>query len=302
MSMIETFEIPVAHIDDPESVSDLLQALKAIHGRDYDFSVGRWHGDTSLDAPPGRTAFRFVIETENADIALAPGDRVRGPSPMGPYRDHDGPVAEVAARHCEAVWPGDALVSNAAMGRVELSGSGVYFEVVTETTAYSAPKVALLRNLEDRPGGCAAYPGAFRREAIPPERQPEGEADRVGRNRVNEHTLDMRPDRSPFPKKHHHGPIPVSGATLVNHSETAIILPRSAYNLPEVNQDPEGSAIIYRNPKRGSGDHFTIPVRPGSIVVTPATRDVLYGHCFANAFAMLIAVPCFGGPSGLIED
>ena len=61
-------------------------------------------------------------------------------------------------------------------------------------------------------------------------------------------------------------------------------------------------SIIYRNPENGSSDSFTVPVRPGSIVVTPATRQGVYGHCFADAFAMLLAVPCFGGSSNLIED
>ena len=300
MSQVETFEIPVAHIEDPEGLADLIQAMKGIHGADYDFAVGRWNGDTVLNAPEGRTAYRFVVEAENAEISLQPGDPVRGPSPRGPY-EPNGAHARVAALHTEAVWPGDTIVSGKTLGTAQVTGGGVYFEVIAETTAYPAPKLALLRNLENRPGGCAAYPGAFRREAIPPERPADGAPDRVGVNQVNEHTLDMRPDRSPFPKKHHHGPIPGRSGTPVNHSETAIMLPRSVYNLPEVDNTPEGYAVIYRNPENGAADSFTIPVRPGSIVVTPATREAVYGHCFANAFAMLIAIPCFGGPSGLID-
>lgn len=302
MSLTQTFEIPVAHIDDPESVTDLIRALKSIHGASYDFAVGRWDGDTSLGPPASRTSYRFVVEAENACISLQPGDRIRGPSPQGPYRRLEAHVAEADTFHTEAVWPGDVIVSNEALGPAGLTGAGAYFEVVTETTAYPVPKLALLRNLDNRPGGCAAYPGAFRRETIPPERPSQDDPDRVGTNRVNEHTLDMRPDRSPFPKKHYHGPVPGPKGTLFNHSETAIVLPRSAYNLPEVDNTPEGHAIIYRNPENGSSDSFTVPVRPGSIVVTPATRQGVYGHCFADAFAMLLAVPCFGGSSNLIED
>lgn len=301
MPQIQTFEIPVAHIEDGEDLADLICAMQTIHGPDYGFAVGRWDGDTVLSAPAGRTAYRFVVETRDAGISLQPGDPVRGPSSRGPYQT-DGAHARVTACHTEAVWPGDVITSNKTLGTAEVTGTGVYFEVLAETTAYPAPKLALLRNLESRPGGCAAYPDAFRREALPPARPTDADPDRVGENRVNEHTLDMRPDRSPFPKKHHHGPIPGRSGTLVNHSETAIILPRSVYGLPEVDNNPEGHAMIYRNPTKGSTDSFTVPVRPGSIVVTPATREVVYGHCFANAFAMLIAIPCFGGPSELIDE
>lgn len=300
MSLIHAFEIPVAHIDDSEAVAGLIRALKAIHGSGYDFSVGRWDGDTRLGAPVGRTAYRFVVEAGNAGMVLQPGDRVRGASPRGPYREVAAMVSEVFACHGEAVWPGDVVVSNDRLGAAELTGSGIYFEVVTETTAYPAPKLALLRNLDSRPGGCAAYEGAFRREALPPNRPEDGDADRVGVNRVNEHTLDMRPDRRPLPKKHHHAPVPGAGGALFNHSETAIALPRAAYGLPEVADALEGQAVIYRNPQQGAGDAFTIPLRPGSIAVTPATRERIYGHCFQNAFAMLVAIPCFGGPSRVI--
>jgi hypothetical protein len=300
MPLLQTFEIPVAHVDDGGDVADLIRAMQAIHGPDYGFSVGRWDGDTVLGTPEGRTVYRFVVEAGEASISLQPGDPVRGPSSRGPYQN-GGAHAQVTSSHSEALWPGDVIASNKTLGAAEVTGTGVYFEVLTETTAYASPKLSLLRNLESRPGGCAAYPGAFRRETLPPARPADDAPDRVGVNRVNEHTLDMRPDRSPFPKKHYHGPVPGRSGTSVNHSETAIMLPRSVYGLPEVDNTPEGHALIYRNPKEGAADSFTVPVRPGTIVVTPATHEVVYGHCFANAFAMLIAIPGFGGPSGLMD-
>ena len=137
---------------------------------------------------------------------------------------------------------------------------------------------------------------------LPPERPAESDADRIGVNRVNEHTLDMRPDRESTPKKHHHGPVQGPGNALFNHTETAVILPRSVYNLPEVDNAVEGHAVIYRNPTEGPSDNFTVPVRPGSIVVTPATRETIWGHCFENDFAMLVAIPGFVAPGGMIED
>ena len=300
--MASPFEIPVAHIDDPESVAALLQALRAVHGPAYDFSVACWDGRVVLDAPDGRCAYRFVIEAEGAQIALEPGDRVRGPSSNGPYRTVNAPLAETTAPHAEAVWPGDAIGSGASLGAAELTGRGVYLEIVTEITAYPAPKLALLRNLPDIPGGCAAYPGAFRRETLPPERPAEHAPDRVGVNRVNEHTLDMRPDRTPPPTVHHHGAVAGPDGVPHNHTETAVILPRAAYGRPLVNNSEDGHAVIYRNPHRGTSDSFRVPVRPGCIVTTPATPDVVYGHCFENAFAMLVAVPGFVAPYERMEE
>jgi hypothetical protein len=181
-----------------------------------------------------------------------------------------------------------------------------------------------LRHLDDRPGGCAAYPGAFRREALPPVRpsllpkhgqEGEVDADRRGPNRVNEHTLDMRIDRDPRPRPHHHGLVTTgagntNAVSSVNHSETALVLPRNCYALPpfglgeslsqgsdsEAGHSETGHVIIYRQPATDPTDTITVPVRPGSIVVTPATGDGVVGHCFENAFAMLVAIPGFVSP------
>ncbi len=300
---VQTLDAPVAHVDDAESVSEVIEALRAIHGPEYDFAVGRWEGETRFRAREGRVACRFIVEAEGARILLRQGDLVRGPAPGGPYRPLDGACAEVTGAHAEAVWPGDALSADGRTGDgVVLHGRGVYFEVVAEETAYRAPRLAMLRHLPDRPGGCAAYPGALRRETLPPER-PEKEAeDRRGVNRVNEHTLDMRFDRTPPPTRHYHGPVACGGGRFVNHSETAVVLRRSAYGLPEVNGLEEGHAVIYRRPAEDPSDTLVVPVRPGSIVVSPATAEGVVGHCFENAFAMLVAIPGFVAPSTFIKE
>jgi hypothetical protein len=82
----------------------------------------------------------------------------------------------------------------------------------------------------------------------------------------------------------------------VNHSETAIVLPRSVYGLPEP-EDKSGDRIrLYLRPAADPAEFVEVPVWPGSVVVTPATPDGVAGHCFVNAFAMLIAVPGFVSP------
>lgn len=293
--------VPVAHIDDPSALSTLLTALRTIHGPTYEFAVGRWSGEVTLVAPPGATLYRFLIETENAQIHLQRGDHVRGPSTTDSYRLLDQTWAEVTADHMEALWPGD-VVTAAGDRPVRLSGSGLYFEVTVETTSYCTPRAAFLRNLSDYPGGCAAYPGAFRREAMPPARPDPQAIDQRGENRINEHTLDMRMDRNPPPIRHYHGPIPVGDGEFVNHSETAIVLPRAVYQLPEADQPDEGHVLIYRQPTNDPTDTVRIPVRPGSIVVTPATTENTMGHCFENCFAMLVAIPGFVAPYHMIEE
>ena len=305
--MIQTIDIPVGHIDDVESMVGVLDALRTLHGASYDFAVGRWEGETNFEPKPGRVAYRFIIEAEGGAVALKLGDLIRGPDPHGPYRALKGAAltgawAEATAAHFEGLWPGDMLtVDDRHGGPLALRGRGVYFEVTTEQTAYRAPRLAMLRHLTDYPGGCAAYPGAFRREALPPERPAPEAADQRGLNRVNEHTLDMRYDRTPPPIRHYHGPIPNGQGQMANHSETAIILPRVIYNLPEVAEPDQGHIVIYRRPAEDLRDKVTIPVRPGSIVVTPATSDGVAGHCFENAFAMLVAIPGFVAPYNFIE-
>jgi hypothetical protein len=300
--MLQVIDIPVAHVDDSEAVEGLLEALQRLHGSDYAFAVGRWTGRTRIPALTTRVIHRFIVAAEDASILLSPGDLVRGPSPTGPYRPFDDRLAVVTAPHQAALWPGDVVcITPDIEADVELTGQGTYFEVITEQTAYRPPKLALLRHLTDRPGGCAAYPGAFRREALPPLKPEPGAADQRGPNRVNEHTLDMRVDRKPTPIKHFHGPVAIDGGCSVNHSETAIVLPRSVYGLPEVEQPDQGRIRIYRRPQEDVSDQMVIPVRPGSIVVTPATTAQAAGHCFENAFAMLVAIPGFVSPYNFIE-
>lgn len=291
--------VPVAHIDDPDAINRLLNALRALHGAPYEFAVGRWAGEVRLVAPLGRTVYRFFLETTDAAVQLRQGDLVRGPSATGPYRLIDEILAEVSEDGQAALWPGDVVTATTTP--VTLTGSGVYFDVITEATDYPAPRAAFLRNLRDQPGGCAAYPGAFRREALPPQRPAAEDADRRGVNRVNEHTLDMRIDRRPPPIRHYHGPIALGNDLVVNHSEIALVLPRSVYGLPEVDQMDEGHVLIYRQPASDPTDTVIIPVRPGSLVVTPATPESTMGHCFENCFAMLVAIPGFVAPYYMIE-
>lgn len=293
--------VPVAHIDDPSALSRVLLALRELHGPTYEFAVGEWGGEVRLIAPPGAVLYRFLITTAGAMIHLQAGDYVRGPSLEIPSQPIDGTLAEVTIDCSEALWPGD-VVTAGDQTPVLLSGSGRYFEVTVEATPYCAPRAAFLRNLPDQPGGCAAYPGAFRREAIPPQRPAKDDLDQRGVNRINEHTLDMRIDRKPTPIRHYHGPIAVGEGELVNHSEIALVLPRAIYGLPEVTQRDEGDLLIYRQPATEPTDIITIPVRPGSIVVTPATVETVLGHCFENCFAMLIAIPGFVAPYHMIAE
>lgn len=299
---IQTLDIPMAHIGDRESVAAVIEALRALHGPTYEFAVGEWSGETQLEPQPGRTGYRFIIETEAAGAMLQEGDLVRGPTPGGPYRRLDGALAKLAQAYTEALWPGDVVAVDERMpGSITLQGRAIYFEITTEQTGYLPPRLALLRHLEDRPGGCAAYPNAFRREALPPVRPAPEAQDRRGVNRVNEHTLDMRFDRSPPPTPHYHGRVPVGPGQSVNHSETAIVLRRSTYHLPEISGGSDnGRIVIYRRPAEDPTDKAIIPVRPGSIVVTPAAEQVM-GHYFENAFAMLVAIPGFVSPSQIIE-
>lgn len=287
--------IPVAHIDDPGPLATLLDALRALHGPTYQFAMGRWAGDVQMIAPPRAVLYRFLIEAHDAMVSLKAGDSVRGPDPADAYQLVEGQLAKVTTDHWAALWAGDVVTAGDQQS-VRLHGAGVYFEVTVEATGYDAPRAAFLRNLVDHPGGCAAYPGAFRREAMPPQRPAPDDVDQRGVNRINEHTLDMRIDRRPPPIRHYHGPIAVGEGQVVNHSEIAIVLPRALYGLPEVDQVDQGHVIIYRQPASDPTDTIKMGVRPGSIVVTPATAEGTAGHCFENCFAMLIAIPGFVAP------
>ncbi|MBX3051418.1 MAG: hypothetical protein KF753_08100 [Caldilineaceae bacterium] len=269
--------IPVGHIDDAHSMERVIVALRELHGPSYDFALRRWHGMIAFGSSPGRTRYFFVVKADQTCQVW--GNLAGLPSPL---------------------WPGDVFCVNAGDEPIRVEGDGVAFEVTTEATDYPAPRIVHLRDLTDKPGGCAAYSGAFRREALPPARPAPGSADQRGINRVNEHTLDMRFDRDPPPIRHCHGPVEIGGGKQINHSETAILLPRSAYGLPQVDGTDEGHIVIYPRPLEAPGEQITIPVRPGSVIVTPAGSEQVMGHAFENAFAMLIAIPGFVAPYHLL--
>ena len=268
-----THSIPTGHIDDAESMRGVIAALRELHGPQYDFAVRSWHGMITFGSSPGRTRHFFVVKA-----------------------DQSCQVWENLAGLGEALWPGDVFCVNAGDEPIRVEGDGVAFEVTTEATGYPAPRLVHLRDLTDKPGGCAAYPGAFRREALPPVRPAADAADRRGVNRINEHTLDMRSDRDPSPIRHCHGPVAIGPEETVNHSETAILLPRSLYGLPAVEQTDAGHVVIYTRPLEEPSETVTLPVRPGSVIVTPASNSAVMGHAFENAFAMLIAIPGFVAP------
>jgi hypothetical protein len=294
--LVEVSDPPIGHVDDPSSVAPLLEMLHGLHPG-YQFAVGSWDDTVSVDPVPGRVVHRFVVSARGAGIELQRGDRVRGAPAEGPYARGDDGLAEVTAAHREALWPGDVVcVSGDHRSAAVLHGSGTYFDVVSETTGYVAARLAMLRNLPDKPGGCAAYPGAFRREALPPRRPDASSVDQRGENRVNEHTLDMRFDREPPSIRHYHGPVRVGEDRVVNHSETAIVLSRSVYGLPEPDAPDQGRVVIYRRPAEDTTDQVVVTVRPGTMILTPASTEHVMGHAFENCFAMLIAIPGFVAP------
>lgn len=300
--------IPVGHVDDAASMDALFAELRALHGPDYDFALFGWDGATTLRGQSGKITHAFVVRANDATLALRPGDVVRGPSADGPYRAVGDQTAQVEAEHTETLWPGDVVTVGAAdadpahVDTVTLDGRGLAFAVTVPPSGYRAPRLALLRDLGDFPGGCAAYPGAFRREALPPDRSRSTREDARGVNRVNEHTLDMRMDREPPPIRHFHGPLTAGAAGTVNHSETAIVLPRTAYGLPEIAGKEQGHLLIYPDPVHAPKRCVWVPARPGTFVVTPATAQVSMGHCFENVFAMLVAIPGFVAPYHMIEE
>jgi hypothetical protein len=291
---LERATCPIGHIDDAASLARVLDALRELHGPAYRFDVTRWQGDAQLSGLSDRVRTCLVVEADDATVAGAAGERIRGLPPSGPYTTGEAGMGIATGAWQEPLWPGDVLCLEPGAS-LALGGSGVLFEVETPLSGYPAPRVAFLRYLTDKPGGCAAYPGAFRREALPPVRAAADAADQRGVNRLNEHTLDMRHDRQPPPSRHHHGPVPTGEGQMVNHSETAIILPRARYGLPEIAGEDHGRILLYPRPNDPT-DVQEIRVRPGSIVVTPATATGAAGHCFINAFAMLVAIPGFVSP------
>jgi hypothetical protein len=302
--------VPVAHVDDSRAVEAVCATLRDLHGRGFDFAVRRWDGETALGGPEGRVVYRFVVRAERARVSLPRGALVRGVPPEGAFRPIGGDVAAVEApERSAAIWPGDVLTAGGGQDApLVVSGRGLYFEVLADASGYPAPALVLLRHLPDHPRGCAAHAGAFRREALPPARadSPATPAlidDRRGVNRVNEHTLDMRYDRPPGPTTHYHGPVPCGEGGSVSHSETAIVLPRGIYGLPEVGGTggEADHAVLYRRPAEDPQDQVVMPVRPGSIVVTPGAAGWTMGHRFENAFAMLVAIPGFVAPTTYLD-
>ncbi len=290
-------DLPVAHVDDSADLERITALLACIHGPEYRFAVRRFRGSLQIYPTPDRLTACLVLQARRTGVTLYPGDLVRGPEAGMRCRPVAGGVHAVTERCYAEVWPGDTLcVDGRSRSMAGLSGQGAFLEISVPLTEYQAPRLVLLRNLTDRPGGCAAYPGAFRREALPPVQPATGAVDERGINRLNMHALDMRTDREPPPSRHHHGPVPVSGETAVPHTETALVLPRDRYRLPDHAQGPDEHVVLYRDPLHDVSDQIQVPVRPGSIVVTPGTADWTMGHSFENAFAMLVAIPGFVSP------
>lgn len=299
MAAVEGVTCPVAHSDDAAGIDALLAALRDLHGPDYGFALGRWHGPERWTGQADRAVYRFVMAAEGAGVNGEAGARLRGLPDEGAWTPQPDGLVETTGPWQAELWPGD-VVALEPETVLAVQGRGVYFEVTTELGGYVAPQAAFLRRLLDKPGGCAAYDGAFRREALPPQRAATGAADQRGVNRVNEHTLDMRHDRVPTPIRHHHAPVPVGEGRSVPHSEIALVLPRQVYGLPEVEDGTDGWALLYPCPESDPAQTVEVKLRPGSIVVTPATEAGVAGHYFANAFAMLVAIPGFVSPAQLI--
>lgn len=289
--------VPTAHVDDEQSTSELASTLTEIHGEPYEFAIDRWEPGTVLEPPETRVAYHVVIEADDSSVTVTPGDRVRGRPPEGPYEQVEGSVVKATRAHEEAVWPGDVVTLRPDDEPLELTGTGTYLAVRTEQTAYPAPQFAFVRYLPDEGGGCAEYDDAFRREVLPPV-MSDADDDARGVNRINQHTIDMRHDREPTPVQHCHAPVTTGDGGRVPHTETAIILDRSTYDRPPVEESGQ-QVRLFRRPHEDDSDWVDIPVEPGSIVVTPATETQVYGHYFRNAFAVLVAVPSFTAP--LIE-
>ena len=290
-------DMAVAHINDQQSIDRVVACLSGLHGSDYEFAVRRVHGTANLYPVPGRLTACFLMEARKAGMGLYQGDLVRRPDAGFPAQPIDDTLCEVTERRYHPVQAGDTVcIDDRARSMASISGDLVWFEVSMPVTEYVAPRLTLLRNLKDIPGGCAAHAGAFRREALPPVRPADGDPDQRGSNRVNMHALDMRTDRQPPPSPHCHGPVPINGSGTVNHSETALILSRTLYRLP-----PHGAGIpeqveMYASVTDPDPEAAVVPVEPGSILVTPGGRDGTMGHCFVNAFAMLVAIPGFVSP------
>lgn len=291
----------VGHVDDPGSMAAVCDALHELHGPEYRFGVKRLSGACTLAAAPGWVSVCFVVAAEAAHIHLQVGDTVRGVPPGHAYESLQGEWGRVVAATQEELWPGDVIcLGNGDLARHEFAGDATLFQVETKATGYPLPTAAFLRYLTDRPGGCAAYPGAFRREALPPLQDGTDSSNPRGLNRINEHTLDMRLDRLPKPQAHHHGRVGIGEGEFVNHSETAIVLPRSRYDLPPVAESPEEYVTVFPDAVGAPGRNVSVPVPPGTVLVTPATGDGIAGHRFENAFAMLIAIPGFVSPHAAI--
>ncbi len=290
-------DIAVAHIGDRKATARITELLTDLHGSEYEFAIRHVRGSATLYPVPGRLTACFLMEAQGAGLSMFQGDLVRCPDAGFPARAVGDDLSEVTERRWHPVQAGDTVcIDDRARSMANLSGDLAWFEVSMPVTDYVAPRLTLLRNLKDQPGGCAAHAGAFRREALPPVRPVAADLDQRGVNRINMHALDMRTDRDPPPSPHCHGPVAAGDAGFVNHSETALVLPRSLYGLPSHGAGLPEQVEMYPCIADPLGEPAVVPVRPGSIVVTPGARGRTMGHCFVNAFAMLVAIPGFVSP------
>ena len=64
--------IPTGHINDAESMHGVIDALRELHGPEYDFALRSWHGMITFGSSPGQTRHFFVVEASQTcqDISL----------------------------------------------------------------------------------------------------------------------------------------------------------------------------------------------------------------------------------------
>ena len=73
-----TFEIPVGHVDDPDSIARISKAYIDLHEGRVEVAVRRWSGPTRLNPIGHRTTYLFVVSSEGATVSIQSGDQVRG--------------------------------------------------------------------------------------------------------------------------------------------------------------------------------------------------------------------------------
>ena len=110
----------------------------------------------------------------------------------------------------------------------------------------------------------------------------------------------MRPDRERSSVAHFHRRVDVGADVRVNYTETALILLRFVYSLPSVAASKGGRVDLFPGPVERPDEKMGVALKLGSIVVTAATAVGSVGHCFVDAFAMLVAISGFLDPAELI--